>query len=151
MILNCCQSLDKIIVTKKYLLNVDIISKIFPIAIRTFEKTDSPQVLWPMVNLISNMITLCEFDSDIILNSLQGNSLSILISSPSTLLIEALSEMFKNILCVIPRHKQAQTVYRLVCCFLNNHLGKLSSVNSEKVLNLWYIVVREYSPMQNCN
>jgi hypothetical protein len=39
LILHCCQSLDKIIVTRKYLLNVEIVSKIFPIAIRTFEKT----------------------------------------------------------------------------------------------------------------
>lgn len=142
LLLACCQSLDKIIVTKKNLLNADIISKIIPIAIRTFEKTDYPQVLWPMVNLISNLIIQCEFDSDIILNSLQNNTLSVLISSSSTILIEALSEMFKNILCIIPRNKPAQAVYRLVCHFLNNHLSKLSSVNSEKVLNLWYIVVR---------
>jgi len=142
LLLACCQSLDKIIVTKKYLLNANIISTIIPIAIRTFEKTDYPQVLWPMVNLISNIIIQCEFDSDIILNSIQNNTLSVLISSNSTILIEALSEMFKNILCVIPRNKYAQAVYKLICHFLNNHLSKLSSVNSEKVLNLWYIIIR---------
>ncbi len=38
--------------------------------------------------------------------------------------------MFKNILCVIPRNKSAQMVYKLVCHFLNNHLSKLTSVNS---------------------
>lgn len=130
LVLHCCQSLDKIITTKKYLLNVDIIKKIFPIAILTFEKTDSPQVLWPMVNLVSNIIIQCEFDSDIILQSLQDNTLSVLISSNSSLLIEALSEMFRNILCVIPRNKAGPTVYKLVCHFLNNHLSKLSSVSS---------------------
>jgi len=104
-----------------------------------------------MVNLVSNIIIQCEFDSDIILDSLQNSTLSVLISSNSTILIEALSEMFKNILCVIPRHKAAQAVYKLVCHFLNNHLSKLNSVNSEKVLNLWYVVVREYDLVQNCN
>jgi hypothetical protein len=95
-----------------------------------------------MVNLVSNIIIQCEFDSDIILHSLQNSTLNQLVSNNSILLIEALSEMFKNILCVIPRHKPAQTVYRLICDFLNNHLSKLSSINSEKVLNLWYVVIR---------
>ncbi len=76
-----------------------------------------------MVNLISNIIIQCEFDSDIIVNSLQNNTLSVLISSSSTILIEALSEMFKNILCVIPRNKVTYAVYKLVCDFLNNHLS----------------------------
>ena len=111
----------------------------------------SKNVLWPMVNLISNIIIQCEFDSDIIVKSLQNNTLSVLISSNSAILIEALGEMFKNILCVIPRNKVTQAVYKLVCHFLNNHLNKLSAVNSDKVLNLWYIVVREYSPIQECN
>jgi hypothetical protein len=59
LLLACSQSLDKIILTKKYLLNPEIISKVIPIAIRTFEKTEHPQVLWPMVNLISNIIIQC--------------------------------------------------------------------------------------------
>lgn len=37
MVLHCCQSLDRIIVTRKYVLNGDVIRKIFPIAINTFQ------------------------------------------------------------------------------------------------------------------
>lgn len=64
-----------------------------------------------------------------------------LISNGSQILVEALCDMFKNFLCVIPRHKPAQIVYRLVAHFLNNHL-KTSSINSDKLYLLWYTAVR---------
>jgi hypothetical protein len=104
-----------------------------------------------MVNLISNIITVCDFDSQIILESFSNNTFSSLVASKSPLLVEALSDMFKNFLCIIPRNSQAQTVYRLICIFLDNHLSKVNAANSDKVLNLWYILVREYSTVQNCH
>jgi hypothetical protein len=67
MVLHCCQSLDRIIVTRKYVLNGEVIRKIFPIAINTFQNAENPEILWPMVNLISNIIIKCEFDSSIIM------------------------------------------------------------------------------------
>ena len=59
--------------------------------------------------------------------------------------------MFKGFLCVIPRNMPARSVYELVCHFLNNHLSEFSSVNHEKIFNLWYIAIREYSPLQGCD
>jgi hypothetical protein len=58
--------------------------------------------------------------------------------------------MFKCFLCVIPRDMPAVSVYELVCLFLNSHLSELSSVSHEKIFHLWYIAVREYSPVHDC-
>jgi hypothetical protein len=57
--------------------------------------------------------------------------------------------MFKCFLCVIPRGMAAGSIYELVCLFLNSHLSDLGSVNHEKIFHLWYIAVREYSPLHN--
>ena len=60
----------------------------------------------------------------------------------SELLNEALCDMFKNFLCVIPRNKPAQGVFQLVYHFLNQKLPKTDSNIHDKIVNLWYIAVR---------
>lgn len=67
------------------------------------------------------------------------------------MLVEALCEMFKSFLCIIPRNKPAIAVFKLIYHFLNNHLDKTQANYHEKCVNLWYYSVREFSAVNQCN
>ena len=134
-----------------------ILNKVFPIAIRIFVNTDNPEILWPLINLISSLVTKCEFDTGMIVSSLEGASLQALISNDSEILIEALAEMLKNFLCVIPRDRPSLGVFQLIYHFLFTNLDKcLSSssssskysTNADKLITLWYYSIREYPSFQ---
>lgn len=52
------QALNKIVTLKSQVIDLaSIIKQLFPVAANMFTKIDNPEVLWPMVNLISNVIT----------------------------------------------------------------------------------------------
>ena len=56
--MHSCQALNKIVNKKGHLVDISVlIQKIFPVSVGLFAKTDNPDVLWPMVALISNLIT----------------------------------------------------------------------------------------------
>lgn len=69
------QALNKIVSLKFQVIDLgNIIKLLFPVAINMFNKFDNPDVLWPMVNLISNVITKTEFNTEIIVNSMKNQS-----------------------------------------------------------------------------
>lgn len=71
LLLYSCYSLNKIITIRGGAVdNAAVLKRVFPIAISIFTKTDNPELLWPLVNLISTLITKCQFDTNIIINSL---------------------------------------------------------------------------------
>jgi hypothetical protein len=130
VLMGCCQCLNKIILQRSGAIDMqNAIQRVVPVSLLVFQKIDNPEVLWPMVTLISNIIVKVEFNSQLIVNSIDSSKLSLLISNDSSVLIEALCDMFKGFLCVIPRDVPAHSVYELVCRFLNNHLSKFSNVN----------------------
>jgi hypothetical protein len=45
----------------------------------------------------------------------------------------------------------ARAVFELACAFLNNHLSKFHQVSHDKIFRLWYIAIREYSPVHGCD
>ena len=146
LLLYSCFSLNKVVTQRSG--SVDsaaILHKMFPIAIQIFANTDNPEVLWPLINLISSLITKCHFDTAMIVSSIQLNSLQSLISNESEMLVEALCEMFKNFLCVIPRNQPALAVFQLVYHFLNRNLDKIFTTFHEKIVGLWYYAIREFS------
>lgn len=152
VLMGCCQCLNKIILQRSAAIDLqNAIQRVVPVSLVVFQKIDNPEVLWPMVTLISNIITKVEFNTQLIVAAVDSYKLSLLIANQSPTLIEALCDMFKGFLCVIPRNMPAKSVYELVCHFLNNHLSSFSNVNHEKIFHLWYIAIREYSPIQTCD
>ena len=152
LLLYSCYSLNKIVTIRGG--SVDsgtVLQKVFPISTIVFSKTDNPEILWPLVNLISTLITKCQFDTTIIINSIESSSLNKLIMNESEVLNEALCDMFKNFLCIIPRNKPAQAVFQLVYHFLNYHIPRTDSSIHEKIIHLWYISIREFSSVNNCS
>ena len=59
--------------------------------------------------------------------------------------------MFKAFLCIIPRNKPARSVYTVICTFLNQNLSRFDQPNHEKIFYLWYVTIREYSSVQQCD
>lgn len=150
LLLYSCYSLNKVISVKQGVVDsVLVLKRVFPIAIHIFTQTDNPEILWPLVNLISTLITRTSFDTHLITSSIEPSALNLLIANKSELLIEALCDMFKNFLCVIPRNSPAKGVFLLVYHFLTHHLLCFDSPNHDKVLHLWYIAIREFSPANN--
>lgn len=82
-----------------------------------------------MVTLVSQIILKVEFNSELIVRAIDSQKLALLVADRSPVLVEALCDMFKGFLCVIPRHMPARSVYEVTCCFLNNHLGDLANPN----------------------
>jgi hypothetical protein len=64
-----------------------------------------------MVSLLSNVLMKVDFDAKLLVSSVDPSKLSLLIVNQSPTLIEALCEMFKCFLCVIPREMPAVSVY----------------------------------------
>jgi hypothetical protein len=62
--MGCCQCLNKIILQRSGAINLGTtIHRVVPVSLQIFQITDNPEVLWPMVNLISNIITKVEFNT----------------------------------------------------------------------------------------
>ena len=60
LLLYSCFSLNKIVMLKSSVVDCSfILNKVFPIAIRIFANTDNPEILWPLINLISSLVTKC--------------------------------------------------------------------------------------------
>ena len=58
MLIGCCQCLNKMIVVRSDSLNLqEIVERAVPVSLLVFGKVDNPEVLWPMVNLVANVIT----------------------------------------------------------------------------------------------
>ena len=104
-----------------------------------------------MVNLVASVISRTQLNSQMLVRSVEGGNLLLLIQNDSDLLIEGLCQMLKAFLCTIPRQMAAHPIYELVCAFLNNHLSRFHNINHEKIFYLWYIAIREYSPIHNCD
>lgn len=59
--------------------------------------------------------------------------------------------MIKSLLCIFPRNRAVPVIFMLAADFLDNHLGDTYMACFPSVLGVWYIAVREYSPVQNIN
>lgn len=59
--------------------------------------------------------------------------------------------MFRNIICTLPREQAQPTIYDLVINFLGFQLPKSHLASFDEVLRLWYLLLREYSYVQNRN
>ena len=62
--MGCSECLNKVIKTRSDVLNLSAtIQRVVPVALLVFQRVDNPEVLWPMVNLVSNIILKVEFNS----------------------------------------------------------------------------------------
>lgn len=59
--------------------------------------------------------------------------------------------MLRSLLCVFPRNVPIPAVFTLAINFLDQHLADTYMVCFPAVLMVWYVTVREYSPMQQLN
>ena len=104
-----------------------------------------------MIILISKLISTVECDMRELQKALACNSLIALLQTNEELIVEALCEMFRNILCTLSRDQAYPTIYELVISFLGNQLPKSHLASFDEVLRLWYLLLREYSYVQNKN
>ena len=104
-----------------------------------------------MVSLVAKLVSRCQVDERVLLGALEGGELRQLVVNNSPLLVEALCDMLRGFLCVLPRERPARAVHELVCAFLDGHLGEVEDVNYEKIFDLWYVSIREYSPIHCCD
>ena len=61
--------------------------RVLPVSLGIFQNIDNPEILWPMINLISNIIVKVEFDAQLIVNSVDPSKLSLLIANQSPMLV----------------------------------------------------------------
>ena len=55
--MRCCECLNKVIKTRVGVIDLGYaIQKVIPIALHVLQSVDNPEVLWPMVTLVSNII-----------------------------------------------------------------------------------------------
>jgi hypothetical protein len=64
-----------------------LVQRVVPLALGIFQIIDNPEILWPMVTLISNTIVKVDFDTNLIINSIDPEKLMLLIKNQSTLLV----------------------------------------------------------------
>lgn len=71
ILVGCCQCLNKMIMTRADSLDLQqIVQRAVPVSLLVFGKVDNPEVLWPMVNLVANVISRVELHSSILVNSI---------------------------------------------------------------------------------
>lgn len=80
-----------------------------------------------------------------------SQSLVTLLQEKSEIIVEALSDMIKNLICVFPRNMPIPVIYSMAFAFLDNHVGHPNFASFPSVLTVWYIAIREYSYIQNLN
>ena len=60
MLLYSCFSLNKIVSLRTAAVDCGyVLHKVFPVAITVFNHTDNPEILWPLITLISSLLTKC--------------------------------------------------------------------------------------------
>lgn len=86
--MNCCQCLNKVVVQRTAAIDLRaLVQRVVPVALGIFQIIDNPEILWPMVTLISNTIVKVDFDTNLIINSIDPEKLMLLIKNQSTLLV----------------------------------------------------------------
>jgi hypothetical protein len=100
----CCQCLNKVTVHRPEALDLQqVVARVVPVSLQVLGRVDDPEVLWPVVTLISTVISRAELKGDVLVRSIEGGNLSLLVQNDSDVLVEALCEMLRGFLCVIPR------------------------------------------------
>ena len=70
-LMGCCQCLNKIIVQKGQAIDLQtVVERSVPISLFVLGVVQNPEVLWPMVNLVSNIVSRVEFKSEVIVKSI---------------------------------------------------------------------------------
>ena len=60
ILLYSCYSLNKIVALRTSAMDCGyVLHKVFPVAIKVFNRTDNPEILWPLITLISTLLTKC--------------------------------------------------------------------------------------------
>lgn len=55
--MGCCHCLNKVITLRANAIDLSkTIQRVVPVALLVFQTVDNPEVLWPMVTLVSNII-----------------------------------------------------------------------------------------------
>jgi hypothetical protein len=71
-----------------------------------------------------------------------GKVLTNLLQIKTEILIEALCDMIKNLICIFPRNKPIPIVFAMALTFLDSHLPDSHLTCFPSVLNVWYITLR---------
>lgn len=98
------------------------VQKIVPVAIALCSSNDATQVLWPMITLISKILTKVVVNHDLLLGAFTTNALTNLLQNPSQIIVEALADMIRNLLCIFPRNKPIQIVFSMAMAFLEANI-----------------------------
>jgi hypothetical protein len=88
LLTSCCQCLNKIVSQRANAIDLRVlVQRVFPVALAIFQRVDSPEVLWPMVSLLSNVMMKVDFDAKLLVSSVDPSRLSLLITNQSPTLI----------------------------------------------------------------
>jgi hypothetical protein len=91
LLMSCCQCLNKIVSTRTAAIDLrGLVQRVLPVSLGIFQRIDSPEVLWPMVSLLSNVIVKVDFHAQLIVSAVDPARLSLLIGNQSPTLVEAL-------------------------------------------------------------
>lgn len=88
ILLECCLAVKTIVLEKSSDLDMtQAVQKIVPVAIALCSSNDATQVLWPMITLISKILTKVVVNHDLLLGAFTTNALTNLLQNPSQVII----------------------------------------------------------------
>jgi len=97
-----------------------IIEDVAPIIIDLFKNFFSPNILWPLIQLLTTLIEKSQYVcSDNIIKFIENPSLNILMQNDSELIRGALIDMLKNLIVSFPYESKITSIYVICLNFID--------------------------------
>jgi hypothetical protein len=88
VLVGCCQCLNKLITRRTEAIDLkEVVQRAVPVLMGALGSIDNPDVLWPIVTLVSGVVARGELQSEVIVRALEGDRLLQLVGSDSGMLV----------------------------------------------------------------
>ncbi len=104
----CCLCVKEAIKGDLELNYVEITTRLLPIVIDIIGKFNSPAILFPMIDFLSNLFTKCTFTSQNqdIANAIKSNAMLSILKLDNELIMGAMCDMIKSLVATFPTGSQ---------------------------------------------
>eukprot|EP01017_Pseudomicrothorax_dubius_P035165 TRINITY_DN4890_c0_g2_i1.p1 TRINITY_DN4890_c0_g2~~TRINITY_DN4890_c0_g2_i1.p1 ORF type:complete len:527 (+),score=95.73 TRINITY_DN4890_c0_g2_i1:366-1946(+) len=122
-----------------------LLEGVVPLVLQILEEFLSPQVLWPLINLLTTLLEAAQSTaSPKLLELLSTPAFDRLLKTDSVLLRSTLVEMFRTLLVAFSPDADRRSITFIVLNFIDSVLDK--KVADAAIVRLWHLLVREYRP-----
>ena len=146
---SCITALKKIIKLEREnkLPLVEILSSVIPAILYICDKVNQPQLVWPVITILSNIMEKSSLGSGLQTMELIGKlNLDKLLEKNDKLIRSALIEMFKTIIVSVPFGTPLPGIFEMSLRFLNMALPKIEEYDTEE-LAFWFFITKEIAPI----